>query len=159
MAKEKAQKAKKQRGGARGNLRTHFLANIGRVMDSDELRVVANNQSEWARRVRELRTEEGFLILTHNDRSELKPGHNQPLSGQFQKKPVRMSSTAMVSLVKCAAQSRENLILTTQHARHASTSGTSSTKAKAAVMSPPIFAQFVPFVTRVHKMPHSFART
>ena len=74
MAKEKAQKAKKQRGGARGNLRTHFLANIGRVMDSDELRVVANNQSEWARRVRELRTEEGFLILTHNDRSELKPG-------------------------------------------------------------------------------------
>ena len=74
MAKEKAQKAKKQRGGARGNLRTHFLANIGRVMDSDELRVVANNQSELARRVRELRTEEGFLILTHNDRSELKPG-------------------------------------------------------------------------------------
>ena len=74
MAKEKAQKAKKQRGGARGNLRTHFMANIGRVMDSDELRVVANNQSEWARRVRELRTEEGFLILTHNDRSELKPG-------------------------------------------------------------------------------------
>ncbi len=43
-------------------------------MDSDELRSVADNQSEWARRVRELRTEEGFLILTHNDRSELKPG-------------------------------------------------------------------------------------
>ncbi|NBQ70724.1 MAG: HNH endonuclease [Nitrosomonadaceae bacterium] len=43
-------------------------------MDSDELRAVADNQSEWARRVRELRTEEGYLILTHNDRSELKPG-------------------------------------------------------------------------------------
>jgi hypothetical protein len=62
------------RGGARGKLRSHFLANIGRVMDSEELRVVADNQSEWARRVRELRTEEGYLILTHNDRSELKPG-------------------------------------------------------------------------------------
>lgn len=69
MAKEKT-----QRGGARGKLRAHFLANIGRVMDSDELRTVADNQSEWARRVRELRTEEGYLILTHNDRSELKPG-------------------------------------------------------------------------------------
>ena len=43
-------------------------------MDSDELRQVANNQSEWARRVRELRNEEGYQILTHNDRSELKPG-------------------------------------------------------------------------------------
>lgn len=67
-------KEKTQRGGARGKLRAHFLANIGRVMDSEELRAFADNQSEWARRVRELRTEEGYLILTHNDRSELKPG-------------------------------------------------------------------------------------
>lgn len=74
MTKDKAPKQKNPRGGARGKLRAHFLANIGRVMDSDELRAVADNQSEWARRVRELRTEEGYLILTHNDRSELKPG-------------------------------------------------------------------------------------
>jgi len=67
-------KVKTQRGGVRGKLRAHFLANIGRVMDSEELRAVGDNQSEWARRVRELRTEEGYLILTHNDRSELKPG-------------------------------------------------------------------------------------
>lgn len=67
-------KEKKQRGGARGKLRAHFLANIGRVMNSEELRAIADNQTEWARRVRELRTEEGYLILTHNDRSELKPG-------------------------------------------------------------------------------------
>ena len=60
-------------GGARAKLRAHFLANIGRVMDSNELREVADNQSEWARRVRELRTEQGYQILTHNDRSDLKP--------------------------------------------------------------------------------------
>jgi hypothetical protein len=60
--------------GARAKLRVHFLNNIGRIMDSDELRAVAGNTSEWARRVRELRTEEGYLILTHNDRSDLKPG-------------------------------------------------------------------------------------
>ena len=60
--------------GARARLRAHFLGNIGRIMDSDELREVAGGISEWARRVRELRTEEGYLILTHNDLSELKPG-------------------------------------------------------------------------------------
>ena len=60
--------------GARSKLRAYFLANVGRVMDSNELRSVAGNISEWARRVRELRTEEGFLILTHNDRADLKPG-------------------------------------------------------------------------------------
>lgn len=67
-------KAIKTGRGAKAELRAHFLANIGRVMDSEELRRVAKNQSEWARRVRELRTEEGYQILTHNDRSELKPG-------------------------------------------------------------------------------------
>ena len=74
MAKVKSPKKKASGSGARGKLRAYFLANIDRVMDSDELRSVAGNQSEWARRVRELRTEEGYLILTHNDRSHLKPG-------------------------------------------------------------------------------------
>jgi hypothetical protein len=60
--------------GARAKLRAYFLANAGRVMESGELRAVAGNTSEWARRVRELRTEEGYQILTHNDRSDLKPG-------------------------------------------------------------------------------------
>ncbi len=75
MDKENKAQAKASKGsGSRAKLRAHFLANIGRVMDSEELRAVAGHISEWARRVRELRTEEGYLILTHNDRSELKPG-------------------------------------------------------------------------------------
>lgn len=64
----------KGKDGARAKLRAHFLSNLNRVMDSNELRDVAGGISEWARRVRELRTEEGFQILTHNDRSDLKPG-------------------------------------------------------------------------------------
>jgi len=60
--------------GARSRLRQHFLANIGRVMGSDELREVAGGITEWARRVRELRNEEGYRILTNNDRADLKPG-------------------------------------------------------------------------------------
>jgi len=43
-------------------------------MNSNELRKVAGGITEWARRVRELRTEEGYQILTHNDRDDLKPG-------------------------------------------------------------------------------------
>lgn len=65
---------KKSANGARAKLRAHFLKNIGRVMSKDELRKIAGNTSEWGRRIRELRTEEGYQILTHNDRSNLKPG-------------------------------------------------------------------------------------
>lgn len=64
----------KRKKSARAMLREHFLRNLGRVMDSVELREVSGDISEWARRVRELRTEEGYQILTHNDRSDLKPG-------------------------------------------------------------------------------------
>lgn len=59
--------------GARDRLRAYFLMHLGEVLDSDTLREVAG-VSEWARRVRELRNEEGYQILTHNDRSSLKPG-------------------------------------------------------------------------------------
>jgi 5-methylcytosine-specific restriction endonuclease McrA len=66
--------AKASRGqGSRAKLRQFFLENLGKVLDSDTLRAVAGS-SEWARRIRELRNEEGMNIVTHNDRSELKPG-------------------------------------------------------------------------------------
>lgn len=51
--------------GSRAKLRDFFIANVGNVLDSDTLRVVAGT-SEWARRVRELRNEEGLNIVTHN---------------------------------------------------------------------------------------------
>lgn len=63
-----------KKAGARSKLRAHFLANVGRVMKSEELREVSGGISEWGRRIRELRSEEGYLILTHNDRNDLKPG-------------------------------------------------------------------------------------
>jgi hypothetical protein len=62
-----------KRAGSRAKLREYFLANLGRVMNSNELRKIAET-SEWARRVRELRDEEGYQILTHHDRSNLKVG-------------------------------------------------------------------------------------
>ena len=60
--------------GAKTRLRQHFLSHLGQILLSDDLMQVANGSSEWARRVRELRNEEGFQILTHHDRNNLKPG-------------------------------------------------------------------------------------
>jgi len=59
--------------GSRAKLREFFKENVGKVLDSDTLRQVAG-ASEWGRRVRELRNEEGMNIITHNDREGLKPG-------------------------------------------------------------------------------------
>ena len=64
---------KKSTRGSRAKLRDYFLENVGIVLNSDTLRDVAGT-SEWGRRVRELRNEEGMNIVTHNDRSSLKPG-------------------------------------------------------------------------------------
>ena len=60
-------------GGARARLRRHFDANVGRILEGRELARVAGI-TEWSRRVRELRDEEGMQIATHVDRADLKPG-------------------------------------------------------------------------------------
>lgn len=65
--------SEKGKGGARAKLREYFLSHLGEVLGSETLRKVAGI-SEWARRIRELRNEEGYEILTHNDRDNLKPG-------------------------------------------------------------------------------------
>ena len=59
--------------GSKAKIRDFLLANIGRVLESSEIRDAAG-ASEWARRVRELREDEHWPILTHNDSADLKPG-------------------------------------------------------------------------------------
>jgi len=64
-----------RRIGSKERIRRFFLANIGKVVTSIQIRDAAGaSVSEWARRVRELREDEGWPILTHNDDSGLKPG-------------------------------------------------------------------------------------
>lgn len=50
-----------------------FLQNIGKVLESKEIQQASGGAVEWARRVRELRNEDGYQILTHKDRANLKP--------------------------------------------------------------------------------------
>ena len=58
---------------ARDKIREFFESNVGKVVNTRQIREVANI-SEYGRRIRELRDEEGMRIKSHIDRSDLKPG-------------------------------------------------------------------------------------
>jgi hypothetical protein len=51
----------------------YFLANLGKILESRDIQAASGGAVEWARRVRELRNEEGYQILSHKDRADLKP--------------------------------------------------------------------------------------
>ncbi|EAA7554391.1 HNH endonuclease [Salmonella enterica] len=54
---------------------SYLRKNVGRPVTGEELRYLANDSKEWARRTRELRTEEGWPIATRNSgRPELEVG-------------------------------------------------------------------------------------
>jgi hypothetical protein len=55
---------RKERGSVKGKILKFFRANVGQGITNEELRYVAGDKTEWARRVRELRTENGWPIAT-----------------------------------------------------------------------------------------------
>lgn len=59
---------------AKTRIRQFFLDNVGVVVTAAQLQQVAAPVSEWARRVRELRDEEGWPIASNHDDATLKPG-------------------------------------------------------------------------------------
>jgi len=64
----------KKNSGSKELILNYFLSNIGKVLESREIQLASGGAVEWARRVRELRNEEGYQILSHKDRVSLKPG-------------------------------------------------------------------------------------
>jgi len=67
-----------------------FLGNIGKVLESKDIQKVSGGAVEWARRVRELRNLDGYQILSHRDRVNLKP--NQYLMETIERLPAFASS-------------------------------------------------------------------
>jgi hypothetical protein len=63
-----------KRQGSKALILAFLLKNIGKIINSKQLQDASGGASEWARRVRELRDEQGYDILSHKDRSNLKPG-------------------------------------------------------------------------------------
>jgi len=55
-----------QGGSVRARILAFLKENVGCGVTNEELRYVAGNKTEWARRVRELRTEHGWPILTRD---------------------------------------------------------------------------------------------
>jgi len=55
---------RKERGSVRNKILKYLRANAGKPVTNEELRYVAGDKTEWARRVRELRTEFGWPIAT-----------------------------------------------------------------------------------------------
>ena len=60
--------------GSKERIRRFLRARIGQVVTAAQLQEVAQPASEWARRVRELREDEGWPIHTNNDDNSLSPG-------------------------------------------------------------------------------------
>lgn len=58
-----ANEIRKKRSGSRERILEYLRMNVGKRITGEELRYVAKS-TEWARRVRELRTEEGWPIVT-----------------------------------------------------------------------------------------------
>ena len=64
----------KKKKGSKQLLLGFLLSHIGETVTSRQLQKASGWAAEWARRVRELRDEEGYQILSHKDRADLKPG-------------------------------------------------------------------------------------
>jgi hypothetical protein len=59
-----ANSIRKQKGSVRDKILAFLRENVGHTVTNEELRYVAGGKTEWARRVRELRTEYGWPIAT-----------------------------------------------------------------------------------------------
>ena len=57
---------RKERGSVRDKILKYMCANVGKGITNEELRYVAGDKTEWARRVRELRTEFGWPVATRS---------------------------------------------------------------------------------------------
>ncbi len=60
----KANEIRKKKTSVRDKILEFLLVNVGKSVTGEELRYVAGDKTEWARRVRELRTEEGWSVAT-----------------------------------------------------------------------------------------------
>jgi hypothetical protein len=75
-----------QKAGSKQLILEFFLANIGKVLESRDIQKASGGASEWARRVRELRNEDGYQILSQKDRANLKP--NQYIMETIERVPA-----------------------------------------------------------------------
>jgi hypothetical protein len=70
-----SRRVKLRKPGSKKRIGLFLLGHIGQVVTAIQIRdAIGPEVSEWARRLRELRDEEGWPIRSHNDDAALKPG-------------------------------------------------------------------------------------
>lgn len=67
-------KKEEKKIGSKQKILNFLLANLGKVVNSKQIQEASGWAAEWGRRVRELRDEQGYQILSNKDRADLKPG-------------------------------------------------------------------------------------
>lgn len=66
---------------SKDRIKDFFRQHVGKKVTSKQIqKAVGPDVTEWARRVRELRNDEGWRIHSHNDDSSLKPGEYRLVS-------------------------------------------------------------------------------
>lgn len=92
-----------RRPGSKERIRRYLSAHVGEVVTSQQLQEAAGpSVTEWARRVRELREDEGWHIRTHVDDGSLKPGQYRlesppPAEGEYRfTRPISTRARAQV---------------------------------------------------------------
>ena len=58
----------------KAGIRAFLLANVGKVVTTEQIRDASGGQVQYSRRLRELREREGWKISSNNDRTDLGPG-------------------------------------------------------------------------------------
>jgi hypothetical protein len=97
-----ANQVRKSKGGVKEKILRYFRLNVGKPINGEELRYIANRSKEWARRSKELRTEEGSPIATRFpaavlpfplcDGNSLTLALTDQLSLEMSKRPVTLSN-------------------------------------------------------------------
>lgn len=59
-----ANRIRKKKSGVKEKILDFLKENVGKPVTGEELRYVSNDTKEWARRIRELRTENGWMVAT-----------------------------------------------------------------------------------------------
>lgn len=89
MSEPRATKKEKKAAGKR-LIKAYLESNIDKNIHTDVLKQVAQNDSEYARRIRDLRAE-GMVILTYKDDPEI-PVHHYRFPGIYRKPRVKVCS-------------------------------------------------------------------
>ncbi len=100
-----ANEIRRETVSVRDKILKFFRANVGKIITGEELRYVAKDRTEWARRVRELRTEYGWPVVTKNtgrpdlnvgvyllEADRQSPEHDRNISDRVKRKVLRRDS-------------------------------------------------------------------